>query len=109
MGRRRQADLTFDAWGAVARAALTAEGDSLSAWVQLSLVSRAWRDGLKGGSQPSLTAPCSLSQLSVDREACSLYCIALYRCHMLVLSLVSPGVQSQKRPVAPASRHNFAC
>ena len=42
------ASLPADAWGAVARAALSAEDGSIAAWVRYSLVSRAWRDGLRG-------------------------------------------------------------
>ncbi len=41
-------ELLPDMWGAVARAALAAEGHSPRAWGRLSLVSRAWRDGLRG-------------------------------------------------------------
>ena len=41
-------ELLADAWGAVARTVLVAEGNSFQAWARLSLVSRAWRDGLKG-------------------------------------------------------------
>ncbi len=41
-------DLPPDAWSTVARAALAAEGYSPAAWARLSLVSRAWRDGLTG-------------------------------------------------------------
>ncbi len=32
----------------LARAALTAEGDTLAAWLRLSLVCRTWRDSLAG-------------------------------------------------------------
>ena len=35
-------------WGAIARAAVKAEGSSLSALQRLSLVCTAWRDALKG-------------------------------------------------------------
>lgn len=42
------AELPSDVWGTVALAALAAEGQSFEAWTRLSLVSRAWRDGLKG-------------------------------------------------------------
>ncbi len=41
-------ELPPDAWGAIARTALAAEGDSVQTWARLSLVARAWRDGLKG-------------------------------------------------------------
>ncbi len=41
-------ELPPDAWGAIARTALAAEGDSIQTWARLSLVARAWRDGLKG-------------------------------------------------------------
>ena len=54
-------ELTCDAWEAVARAALAAEGDGVEAWTRLSLVSRAWRDGLKG-------ARCSCQETAVVRR-----------------------------------------
>ena len=41
-------ELLADAWGAVARTALVAEGNSFQVWSRLSLVNRAWRDGLRG-------------------------------------------------------------
>ena len=43
-------ELPSDAVGCIARAALAAEGDDAQAWARLSLVSRAWRDGLHGES-----------------------------------------------------------
>ncbi len=47
-GGTAMAELPSDVWGTVALAALAAEGQSFEAWTRLSLVSRAWRDGLKG-------------------------------------------------------------
>ena len=41
-------ELPPDAWGAVARAALAAEGGTFRTWARLGLVARAWRDGLQG-------------------------------------------------------------
>ena len=53
-----------DAWGDVAKAALTAEGNSFVAWARLSLVSRAWRAGLKGAhSNPSPSAESVQAQI----------------------------------------------
>ena len=40
--------LTADVWGSIARAALAAEGSTMEARRCLSLVSRMWRDGLRG-------------------------------------------------------------
>lgn len=42
------AELPPDAWGIIALAALAAEGQSFDEWTRLSLVSWAWRDGLRG-------------------------------------------------------------
>ncbi len=39
-----------DVMDCIMRAALTAEGGDVQAWVRLSLVSRAWRDSLCGAS-----------------------------------------------------------
>ena len=41
-------ELPPETWVVVARAALAAEGDCLAARARLSLVARAWRDGLRG-------------------------------------------------------------
>ena len=41
-------DVPVDVWRTLARAALTAEGDSLAAWLRLSTVSRTWREALAG-------------------------------------------------------------
>ena len=40
--------LPSDVWAAIARAALAAEECDIMAWARLSLVARAWRDGLRG-------------------------------------------------------------
>ena len=48
MVKMNLSELLPDMWGAVARAALAAKGYSPKAWGQLSLVSPAWRDGLRG-------------------------------------------------------------
>ena len=42
-----------DVWRTLALAALVAEGDSLAAWLRLSLVSRTWRDSLSGAYRPA--------------------------------------------------------
>ncbi len=39
-----------DVMARIMRAALAADGDDVRAWVRLSLVSRTWRDGLRGAS-----------------------------------------------------------
>ena len=41
-------DVPPAAWRAVARTALAAEGDDISAWRRLSHVAHAWRESLKG-------------------------------------------------------------
>ncbi len=47
MVRTNTPELLPGMWGAVARAALAADAHSPKAWGQYSLVSRAWRDGLR--------------------------------------------------------------
>ena len=66
--RSRQAmrDLPPDVIRMLVRAALAAEGDSLAAWLRLSMVSRAWRESLTGILWPLvadvalLTAPLGM-------------------------------------------------
>ncbi len=49
-------DLPPDVSRTLARAALAAEGDSLAAWLRLSMVSRTWRKALAGIHRPDLSA-----------------------------------------------------
>ena len=48
LAQRGHSEVPADVWGAVARATLRAEGDSVHAWERLCRVSRAWRAGLTG-------------------------------------------------------------
>ena len=59
-------DLPSDIWGAVARAPLATEGDSVQAWARLSLVSQAWRTGLRGS--PPKKSPHSACLASPSRS-----------------------------------------
>lgn len=88
--RRERAALTPDAWGAVARAALAAEADNLTAWARLSLVNRAWRNGLQGAS--SLCEGRAVSSLRMPRGWFDL-CVALpTQCWQSCSSIGSHGV-----------------
>ncbi len=58
-GNAATPELLADAWGAVARTALVAEGNSFQAWARLSLVNRAWRDGLRGAHTSTALAMMS--------------------------------------------------
>ena len=61
---KAMAELPPDVWGIVALAALAAEDRSFEAWTRLSLVSRAWRDGL-GGAQSAGHAKLELHQYAM--------------------------------------------
>ena len=47
-----------EAWGAIAQATLTAEGDDACSWATLRLVSPSWRDGLKGAATQMTSLRC---------------------------------------------------
>ena len=55
-------DVPPDVWRTLARAALAAEGDSVAAWLRLSMVSRTWREALAGVGSPC-TDCCADAQL----------------------------------------------
>ena len=58
-----------DRWGAIARAALHAEGGSLAAWELLSRVNSIWRAGLKGMSRLELPMANSRVQTAAEGMA----------------------------------------
>ena len=55
-------DVPPDVWRTLARPALAAEGDSVAAWLRLSMVSRTWREALAGVGSPC-TDCCADAQL----------------------------------------------
>ena len=72
-----------DAWGAVARAALAAEGHSFQAWARLSLVNRAWRDGLRGACaylNPHSDAAHCVTAFTVPDRCPAASCLAVQVC-----------------------------
>ncbi len=81
-GTTAMPELPPDAWGTVARAALAAEG-SPAAWARLSLVSRAWRDGL-AGAQINFQPVCLANAPVHHQVAVVLLCL-------LGWTLLSPG------------------
>ena len=51
---RRQRAMPYvpaDVWPTIARAMLVAEGDSMAAWLRISMVSRNWRESVAGAAR----------------------------------------------------------
>lgn len=81
-------ELPPDVWGAVARAALAAEGHALAAWARLSLVSRAWRDGLTGESPDQCRRRhAAMALLSHRHKPLAALCMALEHGRVLLLQI----------------------
>ena len=51
--------LTADLWAAIVRRSLAEEGDTVQAWARLSLMCRAFRDGLEGAASPMGVHACA--------------------------------------------------
>ena len=71
-GSRRLPALPPEVWQVIARATLAACNNSLSAWLQLSMVSRDWRQALKGAWYPCLVAVPVRTPVNSERAAGSI-------------------------------------
>ncbi len=76
---RKLPELPAEVWRVVARATLAASDSSLSAWLRLSMVSRDWRQALKGAISAYLLPSallCSLRALTAlgcSKTTCMLH------------------------------------
>ena len=79
-----------DVWRLITAAALAAEGNSLAAWMRLSMVSRAWHDSLAGRRCPASICDGwarSISQSFPPRHSRWLGGHAVTGCHVMALQL----------------------
>jgi len=71
--RSKLPQLPLEVWGAIAGHALAASDHSLSAWLRLRAVSRAWRQGLEG------LCPASAQEVdSHTRKLCAVSSVFLH-------------------------------